>query len=210
MEKLKPYVENILYDTIIPIMFVSQKDINMFNNDPVEYIRSQYDFTETLFQPKNQVQDLLCYLCKYTSEKKKKKAKPEYLHLFLNFAVKNLNEYQEKISSGQGADFRIKEALMFAIACLVDEINGQKDLKANMEQMLSHYVLPELTNEQSFMRLRACYVYGVYGDLKFKDSNHLKSVVENIYNNMAESQPLPVKFHASCALEKILSRSMEA
>jgi hypothetical protein len=40
MEKLKPYVENILYDTIIPIMFVSQKDINMFNNDPVEYIRS--------------------------------------------------------------------------------------------------------------------------------------------------------------------------
>jgi hypothetical protein len=53
MEKLKPYVENILYDTIIPIMFVSQKDINMFNNDPVEYIRSQYDFTETLFQPKN-------------------------------------------------------------------------------------------------------------------------------------------------------------
>ena len=93
---------------------------------------------------------------------------------------------------------------------MFDEINGQKDLKANMEQMLSHYVLPELTNEQSFMRLRACYVYGVYGDLKFKDSNHLKSVVENIYSNMAESQPLPVKFHASCALEKILSRSMEA
>ena len=99
---------------------------------------------------------------------------------------------------------------MFAIACLVDEICGQKDLKANMEQMLSHYVLPELTNEQSFMRLRACYVYGVYSDLKFKDSGHLKTAVESIYNNMAENQPLPVKFHASCALEKILSRSNEA
>jgi len=49
MEKLKPYVENILYDTIIPIMFITQKDMTTFNNDPIEYIRNQYDFTETLF-----------------------------------------------------------------------------------------------------------------------------------------------------------------
>lgn len=60
------------------------------------------------------------------------------------------------------------------------------------------------------MRLRACYVYGVYGDLKFLDEAHLKSVVEGIYNNMEESCPLPVKFHAACALEKILSHSMKA
>jgi hypothetical protein len=30
MEKLKPYVENILYDTIIPIMFITEKDMNSF------------------------------------------------------------------------------------------------------------------------------------------------------------------------------------
>ena len=99
---------------------------------------------------------------------------------------------------------------MFAISCIIDEINSQKDLKANMEQMLMHYVMPELGSESPFMRLRACYVYGVYGDLKFKDTNHLKSVVEGIYNCMSDDQPLPVKFHSSCALEKILSRNMEA
>ena len=53
MEKLKPFVENILYYTIIPIMFITQKDMSTFQNDPIEYIRNQYDFTETLFQPKN-------------------------------------------------------------------------------------------------------------------------------------------------------------
>ena len=102
----------------------------------------------------------------------------------MSFAVKNLNEYRDKIAAGEGVDFRIKEALMFAITCIIDEINSQKDLKANMEQMLQHYVLPELSNDQPFMRLRACYTYGVYGDLKFKDSAHLKAVVEGIYNNM--------------------------
>jgi len=83
MEKLKPFVTNILYDTVIPILFVTQRDLTKFETEPVEFIRSQYDFTETLFQPKNQIQDLLCYLCKYSSQKKKKNQKkrprPDYL-----------------------------------------------------------------------------------------------------------------------------------
>jgi len=27
MEKLKPYVENLLYDTVIPIMYITEKDL---------------------------------------------------------------------------------------------------------------------------------------------------------------------------------------
>lgn len=40
MEKLKPFVENILYDTVVPILYVSERDITTFTNDPVEYIRN--------------------------------------------------------------------------------------------------------------------------------------------------------------------------
>ena len=40
MEKLKPFVENILYDTIITILFVTERDVTTFNNDPVEFIRN--------------------------------------------------------------------------------------------------------------------------------------------------------------------------
>ena len=204
MEKLKPFVENILYDTIVPILFITEKDIETFSTDPIEYIRNQYDFTETLFQPKNQVQDLLCYLCKYSSQGKKKKAKPDYLHKFLKFTVDNLDQYNQKVNSQEGADWRIKEALMFAIGCLKDEIESQKDLKKSMEQMLLSYVLPELTSEQPFMRLRACQTYGTYGDIKFKDETHVPRIVEGIYKNMTEDQPLPVRFQAACALERII------
>ena len=49
MEKLKPYVENILTETLVPIMFVTEKDVETFESDPVEFIRNLYDFTETLF-----------------------------------------------------------------------------------------------------------------------------------------------------------------
>jgi hypothetical protein len=76
--------------------------------------------------------------------------------------------------------------------------------------MLSTYILGELDSPQPFMRQRACQTYGVYGDMKFKDDGHLQKVVEGIFRNMSEDQPLPVKFHAACALEKIISRNDKA
>ena len=43
-----------------------------------------------------------------------------------------------------------------------------------MEEMLMTYILPELNSEQPFMRLRACQTYGVFGDMKFKNQDHIK------------------------------------
>ena len=108
---------------------------------------------------------MLQYLCKYKSSKKKKV--PDYLHKFLKFAIDNLDQYNVNIQSSQGVDWRIKEALMYSIGTLKDEIDTQKDLKGQMEQMLMTYILPELNSEKPFMRLRACWTYGVYGKLKF-------------------------------------------
>ena len=129
MEKLKPYVENILLDTCIPIMYVTEKDVESFESDAVEFIRNQYDFCETLFQPKNQIQDLLVYLTKYKSDKKTKGSQPDYLSQFLGFAVKNLNEYNAKIANNEVIDWRIKEALMFAIGTIRESIWKVKEIK---------------------------------------------------------------------------------
>ena len=93
---------------------------------------------------------------------------------------------------------------MYAIGTIRDQIWKQKDLKSQMEGMLLRYILPELGSPQPFMRARACQTYGVYGDMKFKDTTHIQQVVDGIFKNMSEDQPLPVKFHAACALEKIL------
>ena len=62
MSKLKPFIDNILYETVIPIMLPTMKDIALFSEDPIEYIRKQQDFTETLYMPKNTVIDLLQYI----------------------------------------------------------------------------------------------------------------------------------------------------
>ena len=40
-EKIKPYIETILYDCIVPLMFAKQADIDLFRNEPVEFIQKQ-------------------------------------------------------------------------------------------------------------------------------------------------------------------------
>jgi len=44
MEKLKPFIENLLYETLVPILFITEMDVESFHNNPVDFIRSQYDF----------------------------------------------------------------------------------------------------------------------------------------------------------------------
>lgn len=39
MEKLKPFIENLLYETIIPIMLITHKDASLYSDEPIEYIR---------------------------------------------------------------------------------------------------------------------------------------------------------------------------
>jgi hypothetical protein len=39
MEKMKPYIENILFDTIVPILYVTQREMDKSESDPIEFIR---------------------------------------------------------------------------------------------------------------------------------------------------------------------------
>lgn len=53
MNKLKEYVSSIISDIIIPIMMITEKDINCFETEPVEYIRNSDDYDETLVSPRS-------------------------------------------------------------------------------------------------------------------------------------------------------------
>ena len=136
MEKLKPFIESILYESAIPIMLQTHKDVCLFSEDPTEYVRKQLDFTETLYMPKQIVIDLVVQICQYNSTREaikkeiqggaKKKMprniKPDYLVPFLNYMANNMTEYQQKTQQGIYVDWRIKEALLLAVGHLEDEI----------------------------------------------------------------------------------------
>jgi len=139
MTKLKPFIEKLLYEVIVnPIMLITHKDVTLFKDDPIEYLRSQNDFIDCLYAPKNTVVDLLNYICEYKSSKKQKQ--PDYLPKFLQFCVQNLEQYSHALAAHTPVDWRIKEAILYAIGGLFEEIEPYKDLRPLVEPTLIAHV----------------------------------------------------------------------
>ena len=51
--------------------------------------------------------------------------------------------------------------------------------------------------------MRACWLYGEFGDYKFKISDHIRQVIDLIYQCFFDSE-LPVKYTAATSIHKLL------
>ena len=89
----------------------------MFHEDPIEYIRKQADLDESMYMPKITTIELIERICSHKSQKGKR-FKPDYLMPFLNFASNNMQQYADAVASGANPDWRVKEALLFAVGSL--------------------------------------------------------------------------------------------
>lgn len=74
-----------------------------------------------------------------------------------------------------------------------------------MEQLLEQHVLSEFKNPIGFLRARACWVFGRYGHLEFKNANNIKIAVEGITTCLMDAQ-LPVRVKAAVSLNCLLSQ----
>lgn len=74
-----------------------------------------------------------------------------------------------------------------------------------MEPMFIAHVLPELQSSQPFLRLRACWLYGEFGEFKFKDTNHINQAVDGIYKCLFDTD-LPVRLIAATSIHKLINK----
>lgn len=91
----------ILYEVSLPMMLISQHEFELWNDNPVEYVRLQVDQSNT-FNIKKNVTHLITTICSIKNSRREKVS--PYLQGFLQVIVGNLEQQQ--------SDFRVKEALL--------------------------------------------------------------------------------------------------
>ena len=96
----------------------------------------------------------------------------------------------------------MKEAILYAIGSLVDEIRDCKELRVQMEPMMLQFVVGELQSAQPFLRMRALWMYGELGQFKYKEE-HVKLAIEGIYKCLFDVE-LPVRLTAATSIHKLL------
>ncbi len=123
MEKIEANLENILKDCIIQAAFLRNEDIDMWKHDMKDFIIKEYDIVEGYESKRQSALLFLKELCIYKREVNKKKEKsPAYFEFIFKFLITVLETYENQVKIGHNSDFRIKEATLFLIENLDEQI----------------------------------------------------------------------------------------
>lgn len=190
---IKPDMLAIVQDVIFPIMSFNEADLDLWENDPYEYVRAKFDVFEDYATPVPSAQSLF-----HAVSKKRKGILPKTMQFIMS------------IVTSPNADASQKDGALHMIGTLADVLLKKKIYRDNMEQMLVTYIFPEMTSPHGHMRARACWVLHCFAEIKFKNPQVLAQIMLLTTNALLHETDLPVKVEAAVALQLYLTSQDDA
>ena len=106
--------------------------------------------------------DLIREICKISDPNNN-----EYLILLMKYSASCFESGVDPRTNEQVSVLQ-KEALLWIIGFIRDEVMDNSTISNQIEVLLEKYVLPEFKNSVGFLRARACWVFEKYGHIEFK------------------------------------------
>jgi len=187
---MKPNVNKFFQDIIFPLICFTEKDQELWEDDPHEYLRSQFDtgvkdFTSARLECINFTLDLVG------------KRGRENLDNVMAYCISLLMKYNNAPADQKNASE--KEGVFIIIGVLSSYLKNIKFYRDNLEQMLLLHVFPELTSQHGFLRSRACQVFSEFYNIKFSDNAYFSNALRIILNLMSDKE-LPVRAKAGMSI----------
>jgi importin-7 len=189
----KEHHEDIVFKYSIPLLKLTPLEIEEFNENPVSYIRNQFDISDTLNSAKNSGIDMVNYFVTYKEDEEEESEIPIYLDKYLNYCAELLGNAE--------IDFLTKESIMLSIGQLSRELIKYKHTHAGIEILLKNHVFPELIGSHEMLKARALWLYGEMS-LFVTEPEHAIKAVEEVYKCLLD-ECLPVKVFAGTSLHKL-------
>lgn len=191
--------------TVFQLTYLKKKDVAMFNDDPLEFIRRDADPVDNT--TRQTAMDLIVRCCSFKPARKKKSKCKDLLQPLLLFFGNALAEYNNKIAMGEGADQCVKEAILYVIGNLSEVIKTDAYLLSNIEQLLLDHCYPELEKGISLLKYQAIYIYSEYSFLVFKDKDHLIKATNLFFSNLKDGEP-GVKLQAAISMKELIKKDV--
>lgn len=124
IDKIEASLETILKDYIIQSAFLRKEDIELWKHEMKDFIMKEYDIVEWYDSERQGVLKFLKELSIFRRKVDKKKEKfPAYFEIIFKFLVTVLETYENQVKTGHNPDYRIKEATLYLIENLEEQIN---------------------------------------------------------------------------------------
>jgi hypothetical protein len=190
---LKPHTDNLIAHLVFPVLCQSDEDIELFSEEPSEYLHRKLNFYEDVTAPDVAATNFLVTLTK---------SRRKQTFSVLNFVNQTVNRYEAAPDNEKNP--REKEGALRMIGTLSGVILGKKSPIADqVEYFFVRHVFPEFRSPHGFLRARACDTLEKFEQLDFKDPNNLIIIYRNILESMADPA-LPVRVAAALSLQPLI------
>lgn len=190
---MSPHVENLISHVLFPLLCQTDDDLEMFEQDPCEYLNRKINFYEEISAPDVASTNFLNTLSK---------SRRKQTFTVLNFINEVVNRYEA--AQDNEKNYREKEGALRMIGTLSAIILGKgSPIADQVEYFFVRHVFPEFRSPHGFLRARACDVLEKFSDLDFKDENNIVLIYQNILQCLNDSE-LPVRVEAALALQPLI------
>ncbi|GFY57812.1 importin-7 [Trichonephila inaurata madagascariensis] len=190
---LKPHMLCIVQDVVFPLMCSTDRDEELWNTDPHEYIRMKFDVFEDFISPVTAAQTLLHSIAKKRKDMLQKSME------FVMSVLTNLTSAPRQI-----------DGALHMVGTVADVLLKRKLYKEEMESILVAYVYPHFQSEHGFMRARACWVMHYFCSMRFQNEVNLITALQLTQNALLSDKELPVKVEAAVALQMLITNQERA
>eukprot|EP01112_Ceratiomyxa_fruticulosa_P010852 TRINITY_DN2888_c0_g1_i1.p1 TRINITY_DN2888_c0_g1~~TRINITY_DN2888_c0_g1_i1.p1 ORF type:complete len:1156 (-),score=266.57 TRINITY_DN2888_c0_g1_i1:100-3441(-) len=189
-----PHLNIILQEVIFPLLCITPKDEELWSDDPLQYIKQEFDPVLEYYNPRTGASNFLIDLVQYRGIAR--------LNSFMNFIVSNiLVPYMS--SPPEQRNYFQKDGALAAIGILAQFLKSVPDYKANLESMLIVHVFSEFSSPHKFLRARACWVFSQFPNAPFKQPQSFMNGLKAVVSLMRDPE-LPVRIQAALAIRPLI------
>eukprot|EP01119_Soliformovum_irregulare_P021911 TRINITY_DN7380_c0_g1_i1.p1 TRINITY_DN7380_c0_g1~~TRINITY_DN7380_c0_g1_i1.p1 ORF type:complete len:1015 (-),score=291.06 TRINITY_DN7380_c0_g1_i1:18-3062(-) len=190
---IAPHADAFFREIVFPEMCFSERDYNLWQEDPMEYLRKDMDPSEDFYHPKTAATNITLSLGK-------KRAKHHLLPI-MNFVVSIIQQYGANPQDSHL--IRQKEGVMLVIGALHTQISKNPPFAAQVEPMVMTHIVPEFQNPVPFVRSRAVWAFSQFWSFEWKNPENFLLGLRGTIQAMMD-RDLPVRVTAALSLRFLI------
>ncbi|KAG7878960.1 hypothetical protein KL937_003373 [Ogataea polymorpha] len=191
-EQLDPLIRHV----IVPMLSASEETVELFEDDPQEYLRRFYDINHD-----SKTADVAANEFVYALTYRRFEESVVVVMNILNeiFQSRQQNMADEQIAHKTEAGLRLLSNVWMKLN------KPSSPMRDQLDEITKSFILPQLSDSKyKWLQTRACETIALTTH-NYKDIQLLSSVFQNVMNCFAKTSPLPLRIEAADALRYMVS-----
>ena len=196
---VKPHLHFVLFQVIHPLLRLTRRDLELWAEDPHEFVRKSHDIFEDFFDPVTAASNLLCDLAR----KRGRDCLGDIITFYQQLLSSSLVKDQ---STKTFEEYLEKDAALHALYALSSTLVSPSLIPSiSVESLMAQHVVGEFQSPHGFLRLRACRMFSkCYMDaVTYQDERVLVKILQGTLGCMQDPE-LPVRIEAAKTLKSLV------